>query len=184
MPLREWAKKHMQKKQSDEKLDSVADDVPSFKVTRSDSLGVTPLQIPTDASPSEISGLSSSSHSPSSKSPRTPNRLSRLGHRSSSQTSLPEWTPPDEADPNAERDWEARATKLAKLRPVSLSQSNEDLAALSKLSVKDDQAKAPQSADGRLLPQGPGWVPTDTVDGLTSDDALQEAIRLHESGGM
>ncbi len=73
---------------------------------------------------------------------------------------------------------------MAKLRPVSMSQSNEDLAALAKLSVRDDGAKAAQSADGRLLPEGPSWVPTDTVDGLTSDDALQEAIRLHESGGI
>ena len=183
MPLREWAKKHIHKKHSNEKIDLVTDAVPSFKVTRSDSLGVTPLQIPTESPPSEKSGLSSSTYSPSSKSPRTPNRLSRLGHRSTSQTSLPEWTPPNEADPNAERDWEARATKLAKLRPVSMSQSNEDLAALAKLSVRDDQAKSAQSADGRLLPQGPGWMPTDTVDGLTSDDALQEAIRLHEGGG-
>lgn len=184
MPLREWAKKHIHKKQSDEKLDFASETVPSFKVTPTDSLGVPPLQIPTETSRSEKSGLSASSPSPSPKSPnRISNRLSRLGHRSTSQTSLPEWTPPDEADPNAERDWEARATKLAKLRPVSMSQSNEDLAALAKLSVREDQKKAAQSADGRLLPQGQGWAPTDTVDGLTSDDALQEAIRLHEGGG-
>jgi hypothetical protein len=183
MPLREWAKKHIHKKESNEKLDARNEGVPSFTVVRSDTMGVTPLQIPTETSPSEKGGLSVSPYSPSPKSPRSPNRLSRLTHRSTSQTSLPEWTPPDEADPNAERDWEARATSLAKLRPGSMSQSNEDLAALAKLSVRDDGAKAPQSADGRLLPQGSSWVPADTVDGLTSDDALQEAIRLHESGG-
>jgi hypothetical protein len=190
MPLREWAKKHMHKKEdSTEKVDSDNDNngTPSFTVLRSDTLGVTRLQILDEPSFSEKGKASPRSPSPSPKSPRTPNRLSRLGvhHRSPSQPSLPDWTPPAESDPMAERDWEVRATTLAKIRPTSMQTSNEDLAELAKLSVREDQPpKSAQSADGHLLPQeGSSWVPIDVVDGLSSDDALQEAIRLHESGG-
>jgi hypothetical protein len=190
MPLREWAKKHIHKKEdSKENIDSSSDNhgTPSFTVLRSDTMGVTRLQIPDEPIVSEKGKSGPRSPSPSPKSPRTPNRLSRLGvhHRSASQQSLPEWTPPAESDPNAERDWEVRATTLAKIRPNSMQASNDDLADLAKLSVREDQPpKSAQSADGRLLPQeASSWVPIDVVDGMSSDDALQEAIRLHESGG-
>ena len=190
MPLKEWAKKHIRKKSSTDQLAAESNESPSFKVYRSDTMGVTPLEIPdTPHSPSKRSFQDPSPSTTSDKSPKSKNRLSLLGarHRSASQNSLPDWTPPDESDPNAERDWEARATKLARLRPVSLSTSQENLADLTKLSVKDDAGFIPArvSADGHLIPQGfPGWAPVDTVDGLSSDDALQEAIRLHEAGSM
>jgi hypothetical protein len=188
MPLREWAKKHIHKKDSkvhNEPTVSDKNDPPEFKVFRSDTLGITPLQIPDAGYTVEKGGLTSSS--PGGITPKSPkgNRLSLLGarHRSSSQVSLPDWDPPDDSDPNAERDWEVRATKLAKLRPNSMNASREDLADLAKLSVKDDLPKT--SSDGRLLPKEgeTGWAPLNIIDGMPSDEALQEAIRLHEAGG-
>lgn len=130
----------------------------------------------------------SPSPSPSPKSPKH-NRLSKLGthRRSASQVSLPDWVPPDESDPLSERDWEARATKLARIRPSSMTVSHEDLADLARLSVMDEIPVRPStSPDGHLLPknEGYGWLPTETVDGMTSEAALQEAIRLHEAGGI
>jgi hypothetical protein len=63
---------------------------------------------------------------------------------------------------------------------MSMQTSQEDLADLAKLSVKD----AP-IAEGHDAGEGAesGWSPLTTVDGMTSEDALQEAIRLHEAGG-
>jgi len=98
---------------------------------------------------------------------------------------LPDWSPPDESDPNAERHWEERATKLAKLRPTSMTASSENLASLQKLAIRDDpiQQKAP-SEHGAVEPEtSTGWAPVKVIDGMTSDAALQEAIRLHEAGG-
>jgi hypothetical protein len=177
MPL--WSKKH--KKDSKEKVEVDSND-PALLVFRSDTLGIEPIKIPSALPPvSEKAGRDTPSPSPVS--PSKTSRLSRLGihHRSGSQNSLPNWTPPDESDPNAERDWEARATKLAKLRPMSMQSSQHDLADLAKLSVKD----TPVTNVGRSSPdsQGSGWSSMNTVDGMTSDDALQEAIRLHEAGG-
>ena len=175
------------KKESKEQVGE-QNDSPPVQVFRSDTMGITPLQIPETGTSYEKGNLYASSPllTPSPKSPK-PNRLSRLGarHRSTSQNSLPDWIPPDESDPNAERDWEARATKLAKLRPTSMTASHEDLADLAKLSVKDEN-KPVISSDGHLLPDNKetGWTPANIVDGLTSDEALQEAIRLHEAGGI
>jgi hypothetical protein len=187
MPLREWAKKHIHKKESNEEIGKEHDTSP-VRIVRSDTMGITPLQIPETSTSHEKGNLyvSSPMLTASPRSPK-PNRLSRVGarHRSTSQNSLPDWNPPDESDPNAERDWEVRATKLAKLRPSSMSASQEDLANLAKLSVKDE-AKPLISSDGHLLPddKATGWAPVNIVDGLTSDEALQEAIRLHEAGGL
>ena len=192
MPLKEWAKKHIHRKGPTDSIEPETNEVPSFKVYRSDSLGTPSVQIPeAPQRQSKMGVLDTSSPVISEKQDKhssKPNRLSLLGarHRSSSQNSLPDWTPPDESDPNAERDWEARATRLARMRPISLSASHEDLADLTKLSVKDDGPSAMRkSEDGLLLPQrSGGWAPVDTVDGMSSDDALQQAIRLHESGGV
>jgi hypothetical protein len=191
MPLPEWAKKRIHKKDSkrqNEASYSNQSSSPEIKVFRSDTLGITTLQIPDSGSKIEKGGLSASP--PMTASPRSTksSRLSLPGtrHRSPSQNSLPDWTPPDESDPNAERDWEARATKLAKLRPSSMTASREDLEELAKLSVRDDQPVRPAtSPDGRLMPERRDLRTTtaNTVDGLTSDEALQEAIRLHEGGG-
>lgn len=176
-------------KNQNEPVDADKSDTPEVKIFRSDTLGITPLQIPNTATSHDKGGLTASS--PLTPSPRTPkvNRLSLLGarHRSSSQNSLPDWIPPDDSDPNAERDWEARATKLAKLRPISMTASQEDLTELAKLSVKDDQPSRPVGgSDGHLMPMEgeTGWMNSNIVDGLTSDEALQEAIRLHEGGGI
>ena len=188
MPFREWTKKHIHKKESKEPVDSETNGPPSVQLFRSDTMGITPLEIPETGRSYDKGNLypSSPTLTPSPKSPKA-NRLSRLGarHRSTSQNSLQDWTPPDESDPNAERDWEVRATKLAKLRPTSMTASHENLAELVKLSVKDE-SKPIVSSDGRLLPENKetGWTPTNIVDGLTSDEALQEAIRLHEAGGI
>lgn len=194
MPLRKWAKKHFQKKDSDEEVESENEIAPPpVQIYRSDTLGITPLQIPDSGSKFEKSDIVESSSRTPSPSPKSPKLkpLSKLGvrhHRSSSQTSLPDWTPPDDADPYAERDWEARATTLAKIRPVSLSVSQDDLADLAKLSVKDEGAPAGpafSSADGRLSPEPSSAVaPIAIVDGMSSDEALQEAIALHEAGGL
>lgn len=187
MPLREWAKKHINKKEPKE-LAEEKNDSPQVQIVRSDTMGVARLQIPETGTSHERGNLYGPSPilTPSPKSPK-PNRLSRLGarHRSTSQNSLPDWIPPDESDPNAERDWEARATKLAKLRPTSMTASQEGLADLVKLSIKDE-GKPVVSSDGHLLPDSheTGWAPANIVDGLTSDEALQEAIRLHEAGGI
>src|SRR6266496_6235028 len=152
MPLREWAKKHIYKKESKEPEGSAP---PPVQLFRSDTMGITPLEIPKAGSSYEKGNLYPPSPilTPSPKSPKA-NRLSLLGarHRSTSQNSLPDWTPPDESDPNAERDWEVRATKLAKLRPTSMTASNENLAELAKLSVKDE-SKPIASSDGHLLPK-------------------------------
>jgi hypothetical protein len=180
MPL--WPKKH----KKDSKSQEVDTNDPPLQIFRSDTLGIEPLRIPSNDSPtSEKPGRNTPSPSPVSP---KPSRLSRLGlhHRSVSQNSLPEWTPPDESDPNAERDWEARATKLAKLRPTSMQASHDELADLAKLSVRESPvpSEGPQSPIGQGSNQGAGWLSLNTVDGMTSDDALQEAIRLHEAGGI
>jgi hypothetical protein len=62
------------------------------------------------------------------------------------------------------------------------------LADLAKLSIKDDapSGRVVTSKDGHLLPEmkeESGWAPAQVVEGMSSDDALQEAIRLHEAGG-
>jgi hypothetical protein len=178
MPL--WLKKH-KKGDSKSQLDSKEKDAEDLnsntssppQIFRSDTLGIEPIQIPETSEPGQ-GGLNSSSSTP--KSPSRTSRLSKLviHGRSGSQNSLPNWTPPNESDPNAERDWEARATKLAKLRPTSMQTSQEDLADLSKLSLHDAEQ----------TPSTSGWSPLSNVDGMTSDDALQEAIRLHEAGGI
>jgi len=67
-----------------------------------------------------------------------------------------------------------------------MTASMEDLAELAKLSVRDDQPARPTtSPDGRLMPTQRDLrkTPANIADGLTSDEALQEAIRLHEGGG-
>ena len=190
MPLRDWAKKRLQKKDPEKESPispKIAEPVQErdFKVFRSDSGGVTPLIIPTDGN--ESGGLKSPiirspSPIPASASSTKKPLLPRLGHhRNTSQHSLPDWEEPDASNPNAERDWEARATKLAKLRPVSLTRSQEDLANLATLSIKED-SRPSTSADGHLLPEQTN--PPAIVDGLNSDEALQEAIRLHEAGEL
>ena len=189
MPLRDWAKKHLQKK--DPEKESPAPEIAEpaqeqeFKVFRSDSIGVTTLVIPTEGN--ESGGLKSPvirspSPIPAGASATKKSLLPKLGHhRNHSQNSLEDWQEPDASNPNAERDWEARATKLAKLRPTSLTSSQEDLANLATLSIKDD-SRPSTSADGHLLPEQSN-APA-IVDGLNSDDALQEAIRLHETGEL
>jgi hypothetical protein len=196
MSLREWAKKHIHKGESKEDAPLQNPPGPTFKVYRTDSMGITPLRIPDNGSSQGNDGLNTPSPVPSplpsrSPSPKSPKgrRLSKLGvHRHSpSQVSLPDWVPPNESDPNAERDWEARATKLARVRPTSMSASYEDLADLARLSVKEETPIRPStSPDGYLLPKNEGyeWGSTGTLDGMTSDEALQEAIRLHETGGI
>jgi hypothetical protein len=64
---------------------------------------------------------------------------------------------------------------------MSMQTSQEDLADLAKLSVKDAPiAERHEAGEGAES----GWSsPLTTVDGMTSEDALQEAIRLHEAGG-
>ena len=189
MPLRDWAKRHIRKKSSKDQKPSTDDSSendgsPTLKVFRSDTLGTTPVDIPTTGNSNEKAPLTVSA--PSSPKPSKGNRLSLIGarHRSHSQNSLPDWNPPDDSDPNAERDWEARATKLAKLRPISITASSENLADLAKLSIKDAQPPR-TSPDGHLFAgNAVGLDQTNMIDGLTSDDALQEAIRLHEAGGM
>ena len=194
MPLREWAKKHLPKKkpkEDDESTDSEKETPPTsppgggLKIYRSDTQGITPLQIPDVGTSTEKGTLTASQLSASPRSPKF--SLAKLGarHRSPSQNSLPDWNPPDESDPNAERHWEERATKLAKLRPTSMTASSEDLASLQKLAIRDDPIaqKAP-SDHGDAEPEGStGWAPIKEIDGMTSDEALQEAIRLHEAGG-
>jgi len=195
MPLRQWAKKHLPKKkpkEDEESTDSETGSPPSspppggLKVYRSDTLGITPLDIPETGTSTEKGTLTASPVSPSPKSPKF--SLAKLGarHRSTSQNSLPDWSPPDESDPNAERHWEERATKLAKLRPTSMTASSENLASLQKLAIRDDaipQKPLSVPGDGKL--QGStGWAPVKMIDGMTSDEALQEAIRLHEAGGI
>lgn len=195
MPLREWAKKHLPKKKQkddEESTDSERETPPSspppggLKVYRTDTLGITPLQIPDTGTSAEKGTLTASPISPSPKSARF--SLAKLGarHRSASQNSLPDWSPPDESDPDAERHWEERATKLAKLRPISMTASSEKLASLEKLAIKDDPIpQRTPSEHGDVEPQGStGWTPLKIIDGMTSDDALQEAIRLHEAGGI
>jgi len=185
--LREWAKKHIHRSDSSEDESPHGSPRIQVQVVRSDTMGVTPLQIPESNRHHTEKGARSPSPSP--KSPRRLKRLSGLGrHRSSSQTSLPDWNPPDDSDPNAESSWEARATTLARLRPTSLTASHENLADLAKLSVKDDSppGRAVTSEDGHLLPEpkgNVGWAPAAVVEGMSADDALQEAIRLHEAGG-
>jgi len=177
MPLREWAKKHI-KKDSEEK-NTDYERPPSFQIYRSDTKEITPLHIPDGPAIYQSGSLSAQSLS----SPNKTKRFSLLGvrARSSSQNSLPDWTPPDESDPNAERDWEQRATRLAKLRPTSLTSSQEELASLAKLSINEKPVAA-QSLDGHLLPQVQNSVPTGMIRGISSEDALQEAIQLHEDG--
>jgi len=120
------------------------------------------------------------SPSPSAKSLDKLKRLSGLGrNRSSSQTSLPYWTPLDDSDPIAESSWEARATKFnfARLRLPSLKGLG---------ITKSPPGREVTSADGHLLPEPGtkiGCAPAAVVEGMSADDALQEAIRLHESGG-
>src|ERR1700686_2018230 len=100
MPL--WPRKH-KKEEAKGKEEIPTSSPPPLKVFRSDTFGIEPLTIPNEESASsEKSGLSPSP-SPSPVSPSRPSRLSRLGihHRSGSQNSLPNWTPPDESDPNA-----------------------------------------------------------------------------------
>jgi hypothetical protein len=180
MPL--WPKKHKKVSKSQE----VDSNDPSLQIFRSDTVGIEPIRIPSKDTPtSEKPGRNTAPPSPVSP---KPSRLSRLGihHRSVSQNSLPDWTPPDESDPNAERDWEARATKLAKLRPTSMQASHDGLADLARLSVRE----SPVPSEGAQSPISPGssqpagWSSLNTVDGMTSEDALQEAIRLHEAGGI
>jgi len=193
MPFREWAKKHIHRSDSSEDESPPAQrGSPGIQVqvVRSDTMGITPLQIP-ESGGYQIEKGAGPPRSPS-PSPKSANRLKRLSgfgrNRSSSQTSLPDWNPPDDSDPNAESSWEARATTLARLRPTSLTASQENLANLAKLSIKDDSppGRAVTSADGHLLPEPKakiGWAPAAVVKGMSADDALQEAIRLHEAGG-
>jgi len=152
---------------------------PSFQIFRSDTKDLAPLQIPDTPSIYESGSLSAQ---PASSGKNKRFTLSGMRHRSTSQNSLPDWNPPDESDPNAERDWEERATKLAKLRPSSMSASQEDLADLAKLSVTEEKQRAAQSADGHLLPQVEGSSTLGMIRGMTSEQALHEAIRLHEEG--
>jgi hypothetical protein len=195
MPLREWAKKHIRKNSSsseDEFSQRTAQrGSPRIQVVQPDPKGVTSLQIPERNYPQiEEPEGPPKSRSPSPSSPGKIKRRSVLGrHRSPSQNSLPDWTPPDDSDPNAESTWEARATKLARLRPTSLTASQENLADLAKLSIKDDSppGRVVTSEDGHLLPEmkgKSGWASTQVVEGMSADDALQEAIRLHEAGGL
>ena len=195
MPLREWAKKHLPKtkpKEDEESTDSEKETPPTtppgggLKVYRSDTQGITPLQIPdTGTSTTEKGALTASPISPSPRSSKF--SLSKLGarHRSTSQNSLPDWSPPDESDPNAERHWEERATKLAKLRPTSMTASTENLVSLQKLAIRDDPSsqKTPSEHGDGKPEVSTGWAPVKVIDGMTSDEALQEAIRLHEAGG-
>jgi hypothetical protein len=191
MPLREWAKRHMRRNSSSSEDElpqrPAATGSPRIQVVRPDTTGGTSPQIGEDnVSPIEKSERRSRGRS---SSPGKLKRRSVLGrHRSPSQNSLPDWTPPDDSDPNAESSWEARATKLARLRPTSLTASQEGLADLAKLSIKDDvpSGRAVTSKDGHLLPdmkEESGWAPAQVVEGMSADDALQEAIRLHEAGG-
>jgi hypothetical protein len=194
MPLREWAKKHIHKKGSREEKEEKGglesgEGPPNLQVFRSDTLGITPIQIPETGS-SHHKGLSTPSpilgSSPKSS---KPGRLSLLGarHRSGSENSLPDWDPPDDSNPNAGRDWEVRATTLAKLRPSSMASSQEDLADLTKLSIKDDQSQVGlrTTRDDDLTTEGTSRSgPPKIIDGLSSEEALQEAIRLHEAGGI
>jgi hypothetical protein len=169
MPLREWAKKHM-KSSSSEGLN-----IPSFQISAADTKNLTALQFLDPHTPHE-SG-SNRVHPNESKH----RSLLNLRH-GASQNSLPEWNPPDELDPNAERHWEIRATELAKLRPKSLNASAENLADIAKLGIADRRGASP---DGRLLPEpdSTGWVDAGSVRGMSLNAALLEAIRLHEEGG-
>ena len=193
MPLRGWPKKSLRKAKDAEKESPETRDIaesvqePGFKIYRSDTLGATPLIIPAERSDS--GGLKSPSVRSRSPSPVPPSAsstkkslLPRLGHhRNNSQNSLADWDEPDASDPNADRDWEARATQLAKLRPTSLTSSQGDLVNLSALSIKEDSQPS-TSADGRPLPEQ--TPPSLVVDGMNIDEALQEAIRLHEAGEL
>jgi hypothetical protein len=178
MSLQEWAKKHLHtKKSSSQDEDSREPDPPlqpaTFKVYLSDSHGTTPLDVPEDgeshrddkSDKSRSSSPISRSHSPK---PHRKSFLSSRHGRSTSQNSLPEWNPPDESDPNAERDWEERAVELAKVRPISFSASHENLADLAKLSLQPESSSEPVET---------GWRDA------SSEEELQEGIRLHESGG-
>jgi hypothetical protein len=180
MPIREWARKHLKKDSNENEKDEEDERPPSFQIYRSDTKEITPLQIPDNPSIYESGSLSARPASSTSKN----KRFTLLGTRprSASQNSLPDWNPPDESDPNAERDWEERATRLAKLRPASLTASHEDLTSLSKLSLNEEKKKAVQSSDGYLLPQIRGDAPIGTIRGVSSEEALQEAIQLHEEG--
>jgi hypothetical protein len=57
---------------------------------------------------------------------------------------------------------------------------------LQKLAIRDDPSpqKTP-SEHGVAEPTevSTGWASVKVIDGMTSDEALQEAIRLHEAGG-
>jgi len=194
MPLRKWAKKHLSKKkpkEDDESTDSDKETPPAsppgggLKIFRSDTLGITPLNLPGVGTSTEKGPLTASPLSASPKSPKF--SLGKLGarHRSTSQNSLPDWSPPDESDPNAERHWEERATKLAKLRPTSMTASSENLVSLQKLAIRDDPSpqKTPSEHGDAEQEVLTGWAPVKMIDGMTSDEALQEAIKLHEAGG-
>ena len=178
MPFREWAKKHIKNGTEEKGVDYTPP--PSVQITRSDTTQITPLQIPDAPVKHERGSLSARPASSSKKDKRF--TLLGMRHRSSSQNSLPDWNPPSESDPNAERDWEERATKLAKLRPNSLSASHEDLTKLANLSLAEEKQKAAQSADGHLLPEAEGSESIGIIRGMSSEQALQEAIRLHEEG--
>jgi len=177
MPFRELGKKHRKKDVEDKE-----DVGPSFQIHQSDSKRIPPIQIP-EFPPVSQGGSLSARPEPS---PKQKKRFSLLDmrHRSSSQNSLPDWNPPDESDPNAERDWEARATKLAKLRPKSLTTSSEGLDDLAKLSVSAGPVRAPQSADGHLLPREDrdSEIVARNVRDVYLNKALPTTARFHEDG--